>query len=103
MKAKRRLLIAGMAVGSLLMLSPFIGLLGTVLGMARAFETLESSGTADPQVLSSNIGEVLVSTAAGVLLLPVGLIVFIPSLILFCRLPASSPPPLPDPETPNLL
>lgn len=95
MKAQRRLLIAGIVVSSLLTLSPLVGLLGTFLGMTRAFRTLEATGVADPQVLSSDIGSALVSTAAGLLLLPVGLVGLTLSLFLFYRLRASTPPPLP--------
>ena len=99
MKTKRRLLITGIVIGSLLTLSPLIGLLGTVFGMTRAFKTLGSSGIADPQALSSDISVTLYSTAAGVFLLPVGIVVFVVSLVLFLRLRASSPPPLPQPPT----
>jgi hypothetical protein len=51
--------------GAFLQLGPVIGAAGTAIGMLRAFETLESSGAADPQRLSANIGEVLISTAIG--------------------------------------
>jgi biopolymer transport protein ExbB len=45
--------------------APMIGLLGTVTGMIRAFETLGYSGIGDPSSLSAAIGEVLVATASG--------------------------------------
>lgn len=45
--------------------SPMIGLLGTVIGMMRAFATLATSGIKDPGALSANISEVLLATAAG--------------------------------------
>jgi biopolymer transport protein ExbB len=45
--------------------SPMIGLLGTVIGMLGAFEVLATSGVADPKALSGKIGEVLTATAAG--------------------------------------
>lgn len=45
--------------------SPMIGLLGTVIGMMKAFETLGSKGMSDPRALSAAIGEVLTATAAG--------------------------------------
>jgi len=48
--------------------SPMIGLLGTVTGMIRAFDTLGSSGIGDPSSLSSAIGEVLTATASGLLI-----------------------------------
>jgi biopolymer transport protein ExbB len=45
--------------------TPMIGLLGTVTGMIKAFETLGSSGIGDPSSLAAAIGEVLVATASG--------------------------------------
>lgn len=45
--------------------SPMIGLLGTVIGMMGAFQTLGSSGISDPRALASSIGEVLLATASG--------------------------------------
>lgn len=47
-------------------IAPLLGLLGTVLGMIDAFQTLESSGaTADPADLAGGIWEALLTTAAG--------------------------------------
>ncbi len=45
--------------------SPMIGLLGTVIGMMGAFATLGASGIGDPRGLASAIGEVLLATASG--------------------------------------
>ena len=45
--------------------SPMIGLLGTVIGMIGAFSVLASSGISDPRALSGKIGEVLLATASG--------------------------------------
>jgi len=47
--------------------SPMVGLLGTVFGMISAFKTLGSGGIADPTKLAAAIGEVLIATAAGLL------------------------------------
>lgn len=56
-------------------LSPLLGLLGTVLGMIVAFQSLQSAGAAvDPSVLSGGIWEALLTTAAG-------LIVAIPTVL----------------------
>lgn len=93
-KSKRRWLIAGIVSGALLMLSP---LMGVVFGMARAFHTLGESGIAKPEALAENVGTTLFSAASGVMLFPVGLIVFTVSLVFFFRLRASSPPPLSPP------
>lgn len=47
-------------------LSPLLGLLGTVLGMIRAFQRLEEAGSrVDPSVLSGGIWEALLTTAVG--------------------------------------
>ena len=87
MKNKRRLYIAGIVIGCLLMMSPVFGMISTVLGMRGAFASLGSSGIGDPQALSDHIGTTLISTAVGIALVPVGLISFIISLVLFCRMP----------------
>ena len=45
--------------------SPLIGLLGTVLGMFAAFNTITSEGIGDAQVLSAGIAQALITTIAG--------------------------------------
>ena len=56
--------------------SPMVGLTGTVIGMMKAFATLGSSGASDPSKLSANISEVLFATAFG-------LFVAIPGFVLY--------------------
>jgi biopolymer transport protein ExbB len=56
--------------------APMIGLTGTVIGMIKAFKELGASGIGDPSGLAAAIGEVLVATAAG-------LIVAIPGFVFF--------------------
>ncbi len=46
-------------------ISPMIGLLGTVIGMMGAFAVLGQSGISDPRKLAMSIGEVLLATASG--------------------------------------
>ncbi len=47
-------------------LAPLLGLLGTVMGMIRAFRALEEAGSqVDPAVLSGGIWEALLTTAVG--------------------------------------
>ncbi len=46
-------------------ITPMIGLTGTVIGMIEAFDTLGSAGVGDPSKLSAAIGHVLVCTAGG--------------------------------------
>lgn len=45
--------------------TPMIGLTGTVFGMIKAFDTLGQAGVGDPGKLSGAIGTVLVATAGG--------------------------------------
>lgn len=45
--------------------SPMIGLLGTVIGMMGAFSNLGAQGIGDPRGLATAIGEVLTATASG--------------------------------------
>jgi biopolymer transport protein ExbB len=47
--------------------APFVGLLGTVIGIVRAFRQLGSSGAQVSAGLMVEIGEALVATAAGLL------------------------------------
>lgn len=43
-----------------------IGLLGTVIGMIKAFAALATAGTPDPAALSAGISEALINTAIGI-------------------------------------
>jgi biopolymer transport protein ExbB len=43
-----------------------IGLLGTVIGMIKAFSALATAGTPDPAALSAGISEALINTAIGI-------------------------------------
>jgi biopolymer transport protein TolQ len=45
--------------------TPFIGLLGTVIGIISAFRGLASQGTASIQAVAPGIAEALIATAAG--------------------------------------
>ncbi|MGE3108077.1 MAG: MotA/TolQ/ExbB proton channel family protein [Phycisphaerales bacterium] len=58
--------------------SPLLGLLGTIFGMIRAFQTVATSGEAlgKTEMLAGGIYEAMITTAAG-------LIVAIPTLILY--------------------
>jgi len=57
-------------------ISPFLGLLGTVLGMIQMFSGLGTQGIGDPAIIASGIGQALITTAAG-------LAVAIPSLMFY--------------------
>jgi len=45
--------------------SPFIGLLGTVLGIIRAFNNLGSAGSTSLRAVGPGISEALIATAVG--------------------------------------
>jgi biopolymer transport protein ExbB len=63
-------------LGTLGSTSPFIGLLGTVLGIIKAFKDLASAAGAGPEVVMVGIAEALIATAAG-------LGVAIPAVVVF--------------------
>jgi biopolymer transport protein ExbB/biopolymer transport protein TolQ len=48
-------------------LAPFIGLLGTVIGIIRVFSDLKSRGAGDINALAGSIGEALATTALGLM------------------------------------
>ena len=52
--------------GTLSFISPLLGLLGTVLGVMRAFRDLALSGSGGPPIVAAGISEALISTAAGI-------------------------------------
>ncbi len=52
--------------GTLSFISPLLGLLGTVLGVIRAFRDLALSGSGGPTIVAAGISEALVATAAGI-------------------------------------
>lgn len=49
-------------------LTPMLGLLGTVIGMIKAFDVISASGTGNPSLVASGISEALITTAAGLLI-----------------------------------
>lgn len=63
-------------VGTIASLSPLMGLLGTVLGMIRTFNSITTSGIGNPASLAGGIAEALITTAAG-------LTVAIPALLAY--------------------
>ncbi len=63
-------------LGTVAVVSPLFGLLGTVTGMITAFTTIALEGTGDPQQLAEGISQALLTTAGG-------LTIAIPCLIFF--------------------
>jgi biopolymer transport protein ExbB len=52
-------------LGTIASISPLMGLLGTVIGMIRTFNAIETQGVGDPAALGGGIAEALITTAAG--------------------------------------
>lgn len=63
-------------IGTVGSLAPFVGLLGTVVGIIRAFGVMSKSGETGFQVVSANLSEALIATAAGLGVAIVALIFF---------------------------
>jgi len=52
-------------LGTIALISPLLGLLGTVIGLIRMFLAILNSGIGDANQMAGGIGEALVCTAAG--------------------------------------
>ena len=52
--------------GTASFIAPLIGLMGTVLGIMRAFHDLSVAGAGGPTVVAAGISEALITTAAGI-------------------------------------
>lgn len=61
-------------IGTIALISPLLGLLGTVVGMIEVFSQIVLSGTGDPGILAGGISQALITTASG-------LCVAVPALI----------------------
>lgn len=69
---KRNLWILG-TIGSA---SPFVGLLGTVVGIVRAFQNMAEKGTGGFSVVAGGISEALIATAAGLIVAIIALLTY---------------------------
>lgn len=72
-------------IGSLLALGPLWGMLGTAIGMIRAFGALNADGSAPPEHLAADVGVALWSTAAGIIASPIGLALLISGILWLVR------------------
>jgi biopolymer transport protein ExbB len=63
-------------LGTIASVSPLLGLLGTVVGVIRTFNAIETQGVGNPAALGGGIAEALITTAAG-------LTVAIPALLAY--------------------
>ena len=79
MKRKTKQIIC-LVVGIVLALGPIWGIIGTVVGMVLAFDTLAQQQP-QAEALASNISLALCTTAAGWIACPIGIVVVIVSAI----------------------
>jgi biopolymer transport protein ExbB len=66
-EASRRLRRFVWLLGTIGSLAPFIGLLGTVVGIVRAFDNMAATGSGGFAVVAAGIAEALIATAGGLL------------------------------------
>lgn len=62
-------------LGTIALIGPLLGLLGTVIGLIRMFLAVMANGAGDPMKMAGGIGEALICTASG-------LVVAIPAYVL---------------------
>ncbi len=65
------------------LIAPLFGLLGTVFGMVGAFGELQEGGMGDPEALAGDVSTALVTTAGGIVVSVVGIILAIIFLVPF--------------------
>jgi len=63
-------------IGTIGSLAPYVGLLGTVVGIIRAFQDMAEHGAGGFEVVAAGISEALVATAAGLFVAIVALLFF---------------------------
>jgi biopolymer transport protein ExbB len=63
------------ALGTIAVISPLLGLLGTVVGIIEAFMAVTATGLNDPTMLAAGISKALITTAGG-------LVVAIPAMVM---------------------
>ncbi|MBK1884028.1 MotA/TolQ/ExbB proton channel family protein [Luteolibacter pohnpeiensis] len=72
---------------------PMLGLAGTVIGMLGAFGELSETGEADPEALAGDISVSLLTTAWGLVVSVIALLILIGVLIRFFTLPKAAGAP----------
>ena len=55
------------ALGTVALVAPMLGLIGSVLGIMEVFNEIRQHGTGDPAILAGGISEALITTASGLL------------------------------------
>lgn len=67
--AEQRRLERGMAtMDTIIAAAPMLGILGTVLGVIEAFESLAANATPDPMAVTGGISSALITTASGLVI-----------------------------------
>lgn len=54
-------------LGTIALVAPLLGLLGTVIGLIRMFLAVMGGGMGDPQLMAGGMGEALICTASGLI------------------------------------
>jgi len=78
-------------VGAIFCLGPLWGLLGTMLGMTRAFGRMAESTAAEPAALAADVSLAMWAMIVGWLAIPLGTVIVIAAIIWIIRIHASSP------------
>ena len=81
----RRWLVAAWVSGSLLVVAPTFGLLGTLLGMTSAFGKLKAEEGANPEALAGDISVALNTTIIGLAVGAIALVALIVSLTAYSK------------------
>lgn len=89
----RKAPIALIVLGSLLALGPLWGTVITVIGMFRAFVSLDASGPASQEALATHVSVALWATMAGMVASPIGLALLAGGIVWLVR--SRRPPPGP--------
>jgi len=76
LKAEKELSGGLPVLATISVISPFIGLFGTVLGIMRAFFQVAQKGNMSPAVVGGGIAEALVATALGLLVAVLSVILY---------------------------
>lgn len=63
-------------IGTIAVISPFVGLAGTVLGIIRAFQDIALKGNSTPAVVAAGVSEALITTFSGLAIAIIAVIFF---------------------------
>jgi len=63
-------------IGTIAVISPFVGLFGTVLGIIHAFDSIALKGNSTPSVVAAGVSEALITTASGLIIAVIAVVFF---------------------------